>query len=204
MSNRRKIGTPRRWQQWVVVLLLYAIALWHPAAALAQPLAIDVEKSVMTVRVSKAGFLSALGHDHEIVAPITRGTVDTAARQVDLYAKAGALQVRDRKASENDRSQVQYTMLGPEVLDAQRYTEIAFRSTNADLTAAGFWKVSGILTLHGQTRPIGVDVQETGGHYVGHFNFKQTDFGIKPVKAAGGSIQVKDEVRIEFDIQLAR
>jgi len=29
---------------------------------------------------------------------------------------------------------------------------------------------------------------------------KQTDFGIKPVTIAGGTVKVKDELTIEFDI----
>jgi hypothetical protein len=35
---------------------------------------------------------------------------------------------------------------------------------------------------------------------VGASRFKQTEFGVKPVKVAGGAIKVKDEVRVEFDI----
>ena len=46
-------------------------------------------------------------------------------------------------------------------------------------------------------------VREAGGHYVGNARLKQTDFGIKPIKVGGGAVRVKDEVRIEFDIQLA-
>jgi YceI-like domain len=60
------------------------------------------------------------------------------------------------------------------------------------------------LTLHGQTRPITVEIRESSGHYVGASRFKQTEFGMKPVKVAGGTIKVKDEVRVEFDIHLAR
>ena len=95
-------------------------------------------------------------------------------------------------------------MLGPEVLDAERHPEIAFRSTAAEPAGAGSWKVQGNLTLHGQTRTVVVEVREEGGHYVGTSRFKQTEFGIQPVKVAGGSIRVKDEIRIEFNIQLAR
>lgn len=62
----------------------------------------------------------------------------------------------------------------------------------------------GQLTLHGQTRTVALKVQKTSGHYVGNSRFRQTDFGMKPVNVAGGAIRVKDEVRIEFDIQLAR
>jgi hypothetical protein len=49
-----------------------------------------------------------------------------------------------------------------------------------------------------------VEVREVEGRYVGTCRFKQTDFGIKPVKVGGGTIRVKDEIRVEFDIQLAR
>jgi polyisoprenoid-binding protein YceI len=166
--------------------------------------AIDTGKSVMTVRVYKAGFLSALGHDHQIAAPISSGAVDNSARQVELHANAAALQVRDQKVSDTDGAEIERTMLGPEVLDSGRFPEIVFRSTGTEPTGPGSWRVQGNLTLHGQTRPVEVEVRETGGHYVGSARFKQSEFDIKPVKVAGGSIRVKDEVRIEFDIQLVR
>ena len=184
------------------------LALWAASLAWtatnAPQRAIDTEKSVMVVRVYKAGVFSALGHDHEIAAPIARGVVNPAARQVDLQTKASALKVRDSHGSDKDRADIQATMLGPDVLDAERYPEIVFRSTSAEPVEAGSWKVRGNLTLHGQTRVVAVDVRETGGHYIGSCRFKQTEFGIKPVKVAGGTIRVKDEVRIEFDIQLTR
>ena len=186
-----------------------AMAVWvaslaWTAAAIAQQRAIDPGKSVMTVRVYKAGVLSALGHNHEIAAPIAGGSVDLTARQVELHSQTRALEVRDPGVSDKDRAEIQSTMLGPEVLDGERYPEIAFRSTGAEPAGAGSWKVSGNLTLHGQTRTVVVEVREEGGHYVGTSRFKQTEFGIQPVKVAGGSIKVKDEIQIEFNIQLAR
>ncbi len=170
--------------------------------ATAEQLAIDPHRSVMTVRVSKAGVFSALGHDHEIAAPISRGAVNPAAREVELHVNAAALIVRDPGVSGKDRSEIQATMLGPKVLDTQRYAEIAFRSTAVEAAGTGSWRVRGNLTLHGQTHPVAVEVREKGGHYTGISRFKQTEFGITPVKAGGGTIRVKDEVRIEFDIQL--
>src|SRR5205823_4018614 len=114
---------------------------------------------------------------------------------------ASALQVRDTQVSDKDRAEIQSTMLGPEVLDAEHYKEIVFKSTRAEPMDGGSWRVQGSLTLHGETRDVAVEARETGGHYVGSTRFKQTEFGIKPVKVAGGTIRVKDEVRIEFDIQ---
>jgi polyisoprenoid-binding protein YceI len=184
-------------------LLVLSAACLAPVAAAAQERQIDAAKSTMTVRAYKAGVFSAFGHNHEIAAPIAGGTVDTKAQRVELRVKASALEVKDPDTSEKDRNEIQTTMLGPEVLDAAHQPEIAFKSTSAEPTGTGAWKVSGNLTLHGQTRPVTVDVHEQGGHYTGNSTLKQTDFGIKPVKVAGGSVKVKDEVRVEFDIQLA-
>jgi polyisoprenoid-binding protein YceI len=182
-------------------VLFAAATVWHSAQA--QPRAIDSAKSVMTVKVFKAGMLSAFGHDHEIAAPIASGTVDTTAHKVELRTKAASLKVEDKDASEKDRAQIQSTMTGPEVLDVEHYGEIVFRSTSAE-SAGGGWQVHGQLTLHGQTRPVVVEVREESGHYIGTARLKQSDFDIKPVKVAGGTVRVKDEVRIEFNIVLAR
>jgi polyisoprenoid-binding protein YceI len=185
-----------------------ALAIWAASWAVngtasAQPRAIDTAKSVMTVRVYKAGVFSALGHNHEISAPISSGTVDITARQVELRAQTRTLKVVDSGVSEKDRGEIQSTMLGADVLDVGSHPEVVFRSTGAEAAGAGAWKVRGNLTLHGQTHTVDVEVRVDGEHYVGTSRFKQTEFGIQPVKVAGGTIRVKDEVRIEFNIQLA-
>jgi len=122
---------------------------------------------------------------------------------VELHVNARALKVQDAKVSDKDRDEIQATMLGPDVLDAETYKEIGFTSTRAEAESAGAWKVTGDLTFHGQTRPVSMDVRQNGGHYTGACEFQITDFGIKPVKAAGGTIRVKNEVKVEFDVQVA-
>jgi len=170
-------------------------------AAEARP--IDTQKSTMTVHVSKAGALSVFGHDHDIAAPIAGGVIDEAGRHVELRVAAAALRVRDPKASEKDRAEIQKTMLGPDVLGVEQHHEILFKSTTAEKTGEG-WTVRGNLTLHGETKPVTVEVRAKDGHYLGSARLRQTEFGIKPVKVAGGTVSVKDELRIDFDIQLAR
>jgi polyisoprenoid-binding protein YceI len=193
----------RRWYGTAPVIVFAVSCLAWTAKA--QRHAIDTAKSVMTVRVYKAGVLSAFGHDHEIAAPITGGNVDSAGHHVELHTNASGLRVRDPKASEKDRDEIQKTMLGPDVLDADRYPEIVFRSTAVEPMGPGLWKVQGTLTVHGQTQPVTAEVREkTTGRYAGNALFKLTDFAIKPVRIAGGAVKVKDEIRIEFDIQLAQ
>ena len=60
----------------------------------------------------------------------------------------------------------------------------------------------GNLTLHGQTRPVMVDVALRDGRHEGSARLKQRDFGITPVSIAGGTVKVKDEVKVEFGIAL--
>ena len=187
----------------IALVLLAANLVWM-GAGLAEQQAIDPAKSTITVRVDKAGIFSVLGHDHTIAAPIAGGAADPAARQVSLRIQTGSLRVVDEKVSDKDREEIQRTMLGPDVLDAQTYPEILFQSTSAAPGRPGAWTVQGTLTLHGQARPVTVQVQERAGHYLGTARFRQTDFGIKPVRVAGGTVRVKDEIRIEFDIQLSR
>jgi len=182
-------------------LLTFGVALCAIAAH-GEQRAIAATKSELTVRVYKAGVLSAFGHDHEIFAPIAGGSVDTAAHRVELHVDASALRVRDPEASEKDRAEIQKTMLGPEVLDVEHHHEIAFRSTGAEKGGEGVWRVSGSLTVHGESRPVVVEVRERDGHYVGSARLKQSDFGIKAVKVAGGTVKVKDEIRVDFNIQL--
>ena len=48
--------------------------------------------------------------------------------------------------------------------------------------------------------PVVVEVTLKDGHYLGSASLKQTDFGINPIRIAGGTVKVKDEVKIQFDI----
>jgi polyisoprenoid-binding protein YceI len=62
------------------------------------------------------------------------------------------------------------------------------------------WTVHGDLTIHGQTRSVKVNVERLDGRYRGSAQLRQWEFGITPVTVAGGSIKVKDEVGVEFEI----
>src|SRR5574337_1107445 len=175
---------------------------WIPAAALlilgagsiaAAPATheVDVARSTLTVHVSKAGLFSAFGHNHEIRAPIARGSFNEESPAVELEVDARQLKALDPDLSDKDRAEVQQTMLGPEVLDSAKFPQIRFRSLSVERAGEGKWRVHGDLTLHGQTHPVLAEVAGTAGHYRGSAVVRQTDFGIKPVSAGGGSIKVK-------------
>jgi YceI-like domain len=166
---------------------------------------IDVNHSTLKVRVFKSGLFSPFAHDHEIEAPISEGAAGLSATPgVSLRVDARKLRVLDPGTSETDRAQIQKTMEGPTVLDSERFPQISFRSTSVEQLGNDHWKVHGDLALHGQMNPVVLDVTLKDAHYLGSSIIKQRDFGITPIRIAGGTVKVKDEVRIEFDITFAQ
>src|SRR6266536_3685217 len=142
-------------------MLAIAPATWISilaGGASAQRRAIETEKSVMPAHVYKAGLVSALVHDHEISAPIARGTVDAAAQLDKLYARAGALQVRDADAFGQAARPEPERHAGLRSLYATKFPVIAFVSAGAEGTRAR--KGHGNLRLPGQTHAVDVDVRE--------------------------------------------
>lgn len=168
----------------------------------ARPVAFDTNGSKMTVYVYKKGLFSFMADDHVIEAPIARGAYDAAAGSVDVEVDAAALKVLDPKLSPDTRSQVQRNMEG-KVLDVERYPKISFRSTKIEQTGRNL-KIMGDLTLHGQTRPVSVTADQVDAtHFAGSATIRQTQFGITPIKIAGGAVSVRDDVKVEFRIALA-
>ena len=163
---------------------------------------VDTQKSTLTIHVGKAGAFSALGHEHQVSAPIHSGTADTGPHPtVEIHVDARELRVIDKDESQKDRAEVQKTMLGPDVLDSEQHQEIVYKSSGAESAGPGKWMLRGNLTLRGQTRPVTVTVTFKDGQYTGEATVKMTDFGITPPGKAG--IRAKDELKIEFEVRLA-
>ena len=197
-----------RSQRSLFTLLSLSLLCWPVTAGFggqASGRAIDRDHSSLKIHVSKSGLFSAFAHNHDIEAPIASGDVQTTGSlSVELRVDARKLRVLDPELSEGTRAQVQKTMEGPQVLDAERFPEIHFLSTEVETKGADHWTVRGTLDLHGQSHPVTVDVILKDGFYRGSAMFKQTAFGITPVTVAGGTVKVKDELKIEFAIALAQ
>ena len=81
-------------------------------------------------------------------------------------------------------------MLGAQWFNAARYPEIRFRSTGVEQTGPNTARVTGDLTLHGQTKPVTLEARFNGG-YAGHPMDPHGRIGF----SAHGSLR-----RSEFDI----
>ena len=92
----------------------------RPSHAETRP--IDVEGSTLTVFVYKSGLFSAFADDHVIRAPLASGTISADPPfGVELSVRSANLKVLDPGLSIGKRSEVQVRMLGPEVLDSEKY-----------------------------------------------------------------------------------
>jgi polyisoprenoid-binding protein YceI len=171
------------------------------AAAYGQEVAIDVQRSTITIHAAKAGLLSAAGHDHFIDAPISSGTIrESPSPHVDFSVEAAKMTVKpDPKVDAKTQAQIQKDM-EEMTLEPKRFPEITFRSSRVEKLSDGQWKVDGDLSLHGVTKPVNLTVKRMGASYTAHIVLKQTDFGIKPISVAGGTIKVKNELEIDFQI----
>jgi polyisoprenoid-binding protein YceI len=166
---------------------------------------IDADRSTMTVFVYKAGLFSAFADDHIIRAPIASGSIsDDPPRAVEVVVRSASLQVLDPKLAADKRSEVQSRMLGPEVLDSEKYPDITFTSTAIEAAGADRWTVTGRLSIRGKTHPTTFLVARQDGRYRGTVVVKQRDFEIQPISIAGGVVKVKDELKVEFDIVAPR
>jgi hypothetical protein len=161
---------------------------------------VDTATSKITVRVEKSGLFSAFAHNHTISAPLASAHLDAGNRSVELKFRSQEMKVLDPGISDSERADIDRTMKSDKVLDVTRFPDISFVSTSVESSGANRFLVHGSLTIHGVTKSIELPVTSSENHYAGKVSLKQTEFGITPVKIAGGAVRVKDTIEIEFDI----
>jgi polyisoprenoid-binding protein YceI len=172
---------------------------------------IDAGLSRFTVRAFATGLFSALGHnptlairDYTGEATIAPGSLEQATLRIAV--QSASLEVTD-DISQKDRAEIE-NRTREEVLESSRYPGIVFESLQVSPTMLGenqyAVSVAGNLTLHDVTRKETIYAQVTLAgaslRAYGEFSLRQTNYGIKPVSVAGGTLKVKDEVKVAFDL----
>src|ERR1700759_4816181 len=88
-------------------------------------------------------------------------------------------------------------------LDTGRYPEASYTATTFTPDARGGGGIDGTLTLHGQSRPLRLQVARTGGgQYRASGAVVQPQFGIKPYSGMFGALKLRDDVEIEITVSL--
>ncbi|PYV18176.1 MAG: hypothetical protein DMG21_05800 [Acidobacteria bacterium] len=173
---------------------------------------IDPKASRVEIHVFRAGTFSGLGDDHTIELRRFSGTASRATGgpwQVHVVGESASLTVLDPGLSVSSRGEVQGTMLGPTQLDVARFPEIEIKSRSvAPGKAAGSLLLEADLTLHGVTRPVEFPINWTedakGLHAQGTKKLLLRDFDIQPIRKFFGTIQVRNDFDVVYDIRLSR
>ena len=186
-----------------------------PVASGVEHYRVDATTSTFTVQAFAEGLFSAFGHDpvfgvkdFQGEAEFVPGTFANASLRLSINASS-LIVVNDIK--EKDRKDIEQVMRD-EVLETAKYPEIVFQSSNISLSRSGpdryRARVIGDLTLHGVTQKNiwlngEVSLTPDGLRAKGEFTLRQTDYKIRLVSVAGGTLKIKNEVNGSFDI-LAR
>jgi Uncharacterized conserved protein len=172
---------------------------------------LDAKNSRFTVQGFAGGMLSSFAHNPIIAIRDFTGEAQLSSDGFEpvslrLSIKADSLEVTD-DVSKKDRQEIESKMR-QEVLETARYPEIVFESKDISTNRIGenWYRVviSGDLSLHGVTRNEKIDAQvKLQGDILrasSEFKLRQSDYKIKQVSAAMGSIKLKDELKFSFDI----
>jgi len=166
-------------------------------------------ESRLFVQAFAEGLLSAFGHNPKLAVSEFSGELrlnpeDLESSVIHVLINSNSLVVADY-ISEKDRREIEATMKG-EVLETARFGDIYFRSTSVSATKIdnGVYaaRITGRLSLHGVTREHVVIARlhllDTGVQAEGETTLRQSDFDIRRVSVAAGTLKVKDEVKLTF------
>lgn len=171
---------------------------------------LDPSRSRFTVQAFAAGILSAFAHSPTFAVRDFSGDVrlgETVQQfELELTVNTHSLELEDR-VSASDRQEIEARMWG-EILETSAYREITYRGAAAGAETIGQGRyrlvVQGDLTLHGATRPYRIDAElivfADGLRLGGGGAVRMSEFEIKPVTALGGTIKLKDELKLAFDL----
>jgi len=99
-----------------------------------------------------------------------------------------------------------------QVLESDSYPDVVYECSRVTASKVGEGQyrgtLNGDLTLHGVKRnqpvPVRISVNGEVLHATGDFAIYQSDYEIRPVSAAAGTVKLKDELRLSFDISARR
>ena len=166
----------------------------------------------VVIETSRAGLAARAGHDLTIevtrwsaqVAVPAEGDGGLAAATISAELDLGSLEVREGTGgaiplTDRDRREIKNQM--GKILGSGTAT---FASSRIIPSGSSGGAIEGTVTLNGQTQPARLQVTGSGsGRYRGSATLAQTGFGIKPYTGFFGALKLRDEVVVEFEVDLS-
>jgi len=172
---------------------------------------IDDTASTLLVRTGTSGLLKPLAHKHTIRVGSFGGEIVADPDAIEdasviLIVEAPSLRVIEEKNEADTR--VIEKKLHEQVLESAKHAQIVFRSTKVAAKELGGGRfeavIEGELSLYGtlRTTKLSVHIEFTDDELRarGKASIRLSDYGIRPPKALGGTINVADKVELRFDI----
>jgi polyisoprenoid-binding protein YceI len=189
-------------------ILFAALALAFPAAARAATYEINPAHSAASFAVKHMMVSTVRGEFGKLTGFATLDDADLKKSQIEATIDASTINTRVDKRDQH--------LKGPDFFDVAKYPTITFKSTAVKRVAAGKYKVTGDLTMHGVTKPVVLDVDSPAKELkdpMGHLargatattKLNRKDFGLNWNKALeAGGVLVGDEVDVTIDLELNR
>lgn len=164
----------------------------------------------LIIRTRREGLAAKVGHDLTIdvttwSGDLTHDPTDPAATTLAVTIDLDSLSVREGTGgalplTDRDRKEINATMR--RILRSSGAPPATFVVSRVVASGDG-GSVDGTLTIHGTDRPLRLAVVHGDAHqYRGTATLTQSAFGIKPYSGVFGTLKVRDEVQIEFDVDL--
>jgi polyisoprenoid-binding protein YceI len=195
--------------QWKI---LRPVAYGWAVAELTGTFRLGPDNGRIILRTGRIGFAARAGHD--LTMEVTRWsarvevpgedaggvTAATVTAELDL----GSVEVREgtggvKPLTDSDRREIKKTMAG-----IHGDGKVTFTSSRIIRSGATGGAIEGTLTINGHPQPFRLQVTEPEpGRYRGSATVVQSAFGIKPYVGFFGALKVRDEVAVEFEVNLA-
>jgi polyisoprenoid-binding protein YceI len=184
---------------------------------------IDSDSSWLRVLVYRGGLLRGLGHNHVVSHRTIKGTVNVAqeplSSTLDLEFDVEELLVDDPQQRmlagpdfpgqipEKDIVGTRANMLGSKLLQAAQFGSIQIRSENISGIIPDI-QVVAIVTIKGTeftvVFPARVEMSNDAFVASGELEIAHGDLGLKPFKAALGTLRVRDALVLQYEISGTR
>jgi len=165
----------------------------------------------VVIRTTRVGIAARAGHD--LLLEVTRWQAwvevpDTGVTESMVSAELDldSLVVREgtggaRPLTASDRAEIGRTMLRI-LRDGASATTATFISTRVVPSNVG-GAIEGTIDFRDKAQPVRLQISEPSpGHYRGTATVAQTGLGITPYTGFFGTLKVRDEVTVEFDLHL--
>ena len=169
------------------------------------------DQSRFSVQAFAGGMLASFAHNPRFTVRTFSATLEfdpesPAGSSIELTVDANSLWLTD-DVKPSDRQEIERAMRS-QVLETEKYPQVAFASTEiaADKVTEGWFRlrIKGDLMLHGITDAHAMEatlrMQERRLRLTGETIVRLSDFRMKTISALAGTITLKDEVKLSFDL----